>query len=194
MAVSAVLRCGQKIGRGRLVIHLTGQAKDGFDEDLSQHSTYGIGADLPKSGWNAVFDELLFTGLLAEGGEVTRPFILVPDHEVAKALFKGDREVLLRSDPSVRRVRSRGSKTASTAFADLSSRDRELFDLLRNWRVELAKAKGVPPYVIFHDKTLAIIATERPADMVELLQISGVGEKKAGRYGEDIARIVREAA
>lgn len=194
MAVSAVLRCGQKIGRGRLVIHLMGQAKDGFDEDLSQHSTYGIGADLPKSGWNAVFDELLFTGLLAEGGEVTRPFILVPDHDVAKALFKGDLEVLLRSDPSVRRVRSRGSKTASAAFADLSSRDRELFDLLRNWRVELAKAKGVPPYVIFHDKTLATIATERPADMVELLQISGVGEKKAGRYGEDIARIVREAA
>ncbi len=194
MAVSAVLRCGQKIGRGRLIIHLLGQAKDGFDEDLSQQSTYGIGADLPKSGWNAVFDELLFTGLLAEGGEVTRPFIFVPDHEIAKALFKGDREVLLRSDPTVRRVRTRGGKSASAAFADLSSRDRELFDLLRNWRVELAKAKGVPPYVIFHDKTLATIATERPADMVELLQISGVGEKKAGRYGEDIARIVRDAA
>lgn len=194
MAVSAVLRCGQKIGRGRLVIHLLGQAKDGFDEDLSQQSTYGIGAEMPKSGWNAVFDELLFTGLLAEGGEVTRPFIFVPDHDVAKALFKGDQEVLLRSDPTVRRTRARGSKTASAAFADLSTRDRELFDLLRNWRVELAKSKGVPPYVIFHDKTLASIATERPLDMVELLQISGVGEKKAGRYGEDIARIVRDAA
>ena len=58
----------------------------------------------------------------------------------------------------------------------------------------MAKAKGVPPYVIFHDKTLATIATERPMDMVELLQISGVGEKKAGRYGDDIARIVQEAA
>nr|WP_070961528.1 DNA helicase RecQ [Hyphomonas sp. Mor2] len=194
MAVSAVLRCGQKIGRGRLIIHLLGQAKDGFDEDLSQQSTYGIGAEMPKSGWNAVIDELLFTGLLAEGGEVTRPFIFVPDHDIAKALFKGAREVFLRSDPTVRRTRSRGSKVASAAFADLSTRDRELFDLLRNWRVELAKAKGVPPYVIFHDKTLATIATERPIDMVELLQISGVGEKKAGRYGEDIARIVRDAA
>lgn len=194
MAVSAVLRCGQKIGRGRLVIHLMGQAKDGFDEDLSQHSTYAIGAELPKSGWNAVFDELLFTGVLAEGGEVTPPFIMVPDHDVVKALFKGDKTVLMRCDPTIRRVRNRGSKVASSAFADLSTRDRELFDLLRNWRVDLAKSKGVPPYVIFHDKTLATIATERPADMVELLQISGVGEKKASRYGEDIARIVREAA
>ena len=194
MALSAVLRCGQKIGRGRLIIHLLGQAKDGFDEDLSQQSTYGIGSDLPKSGWGAVFDELLFTGLLAEGGEVTRPFIFVPDHDVAKALFKGDRNVLLKADPTVRRTRSSGRKAASAAFADLSTRDRELFDLLRNWRVEIAKAKGVPPYVIFHDKTLATIATARPTDMVELLQISGVGEKKAGRYGEDISRIVKHAA
>lgn len=194
MALSAVLRCGQKIGRGRLIIHLLGQAKDGFDEDLSRQSTYGVGGDLPKSGWNAVFDELLFTGLLAEGGEVTRPFIFVPDHDVAKAVFKGDRDVLLKADPTVRRTKSKGSKSSSAAFADLSSRDRELFDLLRNWRVEMAKTKGVPPYVIFHDKTLATIATERPADMVELLQISGVGEKKAGRYGDDIARIVKQAA
>ncbi|MEL6857671.1 MAG: DNA helicase RecQ [Pseudomonadota bacterium] len=194
MALSAVLRCGQKIGRGRLIIHLLGQAKDGFDEDLSRQSTYGVGTDLQKAGWNAVFDELLFSGLLAEGGEVTRPFIFVPDHEAAKAVFKGTRNILLRADPTVRRAKSKGRKSSSAAFADLSARDRELFDLLRNWRVEIAKAKGVPPYVIFHDKTLATIATARPADIVELLQISGVGEKKAGRYGEDIARIVQEAA
>ena len=123
-----------------------------------------------------------------------RPFIFVPDHAVAKALFKGEREVLLKSDPAARRVRAKGRKVASAAFTDLSERDKDLFELLRNWRVEIAKAKGVPPYVIFHDKTLATIATERPADAAELLQISGVGEKKAGRYGEDIARIVREAA
>ena len=194
MALSAVLRCGQKIGRGRLVIHLLGQAKDGFDEDLSRQSTYGVGADLPKSGWNAVFDELLFTGLLAEGGDVMRPFIFVPDHAVAKSVFKGETSVFLKADPTVRRTKSSGRKSASVAFAELSTRDRELFDLLRNWRVEIAKAKGVPPYVIFHDKTLATIATERPTDQGELLQISGVGEKKAGRYGEDIARIVKEAA
>ena len=194
MALSAVLRCGQKIGRGRLIIHLLGQAKDGFDEDLSQQSTYGIGGDLPKSGWNAVFDELLFSGVLVEGGEVTRPFIFVPDHDVAKAVFKGDRVILLKADPTVRRTKSKGRKSSSAAFSDLSTRDRELFDLLRNWRVEIAKAKGVPPYVIFHDKTLATIATERPSDLADLLQISGVGEKKAGRYGDDIARIVQEAA
>lgn len=194
MAVSAVLRCGQRIGRGRLIIHLLGQAKDGFDEDLSQQSTYGIGTDLPKAGWNMVLDELLFAGLLSEAGDVMRPYIVVPDHGAAKALFKSEQRVWLRSDPAAKRARTRRGKVAAMAFADLSERDRGLFDALRTWRVDLAKAKGVPPYVIFQDKTLVAIATERPSDLAELRQISGVGEKKAGRYGEDIARIVREAA
>ena len=118
----------------------------------------------------------------------------MPDHAVAKSIFKGEQHVVLKADPAARRAKTRGRKSASPAFAELSTRDRELFDLLRNWRVEIAKAKGVPPYVIFHDKTLATIAAERPLDQVELLQISGVGEKKAGRYGDDIARIVQEAA
>lgn len=194
MAVSAVLRCGQRIGRGRLLIHLMGQAKDGFDEDLSQHSTYGIGRDLPKTGWNAVFDELLFTGLLAEGGDVMRPVIIVPDHDAIKALFKGERTVHLRRDPAAKRASKRRSRVSNVAYADLSSRDTELFEILRGWRVDLAKTKGVPPYVIFHDKTLAQIATERPADKDELRQIAGVGEKKVERYGDDIARIVKDAA
>ncbi len=194
MAVSAVLRCGQKIGRGRLLIHLMGQAKDGFDQDLAQQSTYGIGAELPKAGWNAVFDELLFSGLLAEGGDVMRPVIVVPDHAAIKALFKGDRTIHLRTDPATKRKTPRRSGAASVAFAELSARDRDLFEALRGWRVDLAKQKGVPPYVIFHDKTLAAIATERPADTGELRLISGIGEKKVERYGEDIARLVAEAA
>lgn len=194
MAVSAVLRCGQRIGRGRLLIHLLGQAKDGFDEDLSQQSTYGIGSELPKAGWNAVLDELLFSGLLAEGGDVMRPVIIVPDHSAAKALFKGERTVSLRNDPAAKRRKTPKGKVASIAYAELSERDRTLFEALRHWRVEQAREKGVPPYVIFHDKTLAEIATERPIDLNELRLIAGIGEKKVERYGEDIARLVAEAA
>ena len=194
MAVSAVIRCGQRIGRGRLIIHLTGSARDGFDEDLAQLSTYGIGTDLSKQGWNAVFDELLFSGLLAETGDAMRPVLAVPDQEAARALFKGDREVWLRTDPSQRKTARKRSGLAAAVVHDLSARDQSLFEALRDWRLETAKAKGVPPYVIFHDRTLAAIAAERPASGDELRNISGVGEKKAGRYADDIARIVAEAA
>ena len=194
MAVSAVISCGQRIGRGRLIVHLTGSARDGFDEDLSQLSTYGIGTDLSKQGWNAVFDELLFSGLLAETGDAMRPVLAVPDQEAARALFKGDREVWLRTDPNQRKSARRRSSASAPVLHDLSARDQSLFEALRDWRLETAKAKGVPPYVIFHDRTLAAIATERPGSSDELRAISGVGEKKAGRYAEDIARIVSEAA
>ncbi len=194
MAVSAVIRCGQRIGRGRLIIHLLGQAKDGFDEDLQTLSTYGIGTDLSKQGWNAVFDELLFSGLLAEGGDVMRPVIIVPDADAAKALFRGDAQVWLRSDPNVRKRRRRERAASADMSLELSARDRELFDALRTWRLDTAKTKGVPPYVIFHDRTLAAIAQERPACQDSLRAISGVGEKKAGRYADEIARLVGEAA
>ena len=195
MAVSAVLRCGQKIGRGRLVMHLMGETKDSFDESLSTQSTFGIGKELPKAGWNRVFDALLFDGLLAEGGEMNRPAMVVPDAEAAKALFRGEKTLSLREDVTAPRRRS-GSKGPSKAkvLADLSLRDQEVFDALRLWRTDTAKARGVPPYVIFHDRTLAEIAKERPGNAAALREISGVGEKKAQAYAEDVARILSEAA
>ena len=171
-----------------------GQAKDDFDQDLSRHSTYGIGTDLPKTGWAMVFDELLFKGLLAEGGEPTRPFLYVPDHDAAKRLFNGDQTLSLRTDPHARRSRSKRSSTATKiAFADLSERDRDLFEALRSWRAETARKIAKPPYVIFHDRTLATIAQDRPRDAHELRLISGVGEKKAKRYGEAVIQMILQA-
>ncbi|MAN45732.1 MAG: DNA helicase RecQ [Hyphomonas sp.] len=195
MAVSAVLRCGQKIGRGRLVNHLLGQARDDFDKEMAALSTFGIGKELPKQGWTRVFDALLYDGLLAEGGEVNRPAVVVPDAEAARAFFRGEKTIMLRADPATSRKRSKGRSAAATqALADLSARDQVLFDSLRAWRTEIAKTRGVPPYVIFHDRTLAEIARERPTDADELRLISGVGEKKAQRYAEDVSRIIAQAA
>jgi len=195
MAVSAVLRTGQKVGRGRLIIHLRGEAKDGFDSDMASLSTYGIGAELPKTGWNAVFDELLFSGLLGEGGEPMRPVIIVPDQDRALALFRGDESVMLRADPATKRAR-RTSKSgkASPAIVELSADDQLIYEALRTWRLNTAKAQGVPPYVIFHDKTLAAIASVRPLGAEALKAISGVGEKKAARYAEAVAEVLAEAA
>ncbi|MEO9971522.1 MAG: DNA helicase RecQ [Hyphomonadaceae bacterium] len=196
MAVSAVLRTGQKVGRGRLIIHLRGEAKDGFDKDMSALSTYGIGEELPRPGWNAVFDELLFSGLLAEGGEPMRPVIVVPDAERARALFRGDEAVMLRADPAQRREskRSRGGGKAKTGAVVISAEDQPIYEALRSWRLETAKAQGVPPYVIFHDKTLAAIASVRPLSPSDMKAISGVGEKKAARYAEAVAEIIAQAA
>jgi len=69
----------------------------------------------------------------------------------------------------------------------------ETMDRLRQWRLETARAAGVPAYVVFHDATLAAIASARPASMGELLRVSGVGEAKLRKYGDEILEVLRTA-
>jgi DNA helicase-2/ATP-dependent DNA helicase PcrA len=61
---------------------------------------------------------------------------------------------------------------------------------LREWRLERAKADGVPPYVVFHDSVLQAIAASRPGSLGELSQISGVGPAKLERYGADVLALL----
>jgi ATP-dependent DNA helicase RecQ len=68
----------------------------------------------------------------------------------------------------------------------------EALDRLRHWRLETARAAGVPAYVVFHDKTLAAIASARPTTLGELLRVSGVGESKLRRYGDEVLEVLRK--
>jgi ATP-dependent DNA helicase RecQ len=67
----------------------------------------------------------------------------------------------------------------------------ETMDRLRQWRLETARAAGVPAYVVFHDSTLAAIATARPTNLAELLRVSGVGDSKLRKYGEEVLEVLR---
>ena len=67
----------------------------------------------------------------------------------------------------------------------------ETLDRLRRWRLETARAAGMPAYVVFHDATLAAIAAARPASLTELLRVSGVGESKLRRYGDEVLEVLR---
>jgi ATP-dependent DNA helicase RecQ len=58
-----------------------------------------------------------------------------------------------------------------------------LFEALRAWRAEQAKAQGVPAYVILHDKTLNELAARQPTSPDALLDVPGIGQAKAERYG-----------
>ncbi len=69
----------------------------------------------------------------------------------------------------------------------------ETLDRLRRWRLETARAAGLPAYVVFHDATLAAIASARPASLAELLRVSGVGESKLRKYGDQVLEVLRSA-
>ncbi|HTE84538.1 MAG TPA: ATP-dependent DNA helicase RecQ [Dehalococcoidia bacterium] len=67
----------------------------------------------------------------------------------------------------------------------------ETLDRLRRWRLETARAAGVPAYVVFHDSTLTAIAVARPASLAALLRVPGVGDSKLRRYGEEVLDVLR---
>jgi ATP-dependent DNA helicase RecQ len=70
----------------------------------------------------------------------------------------------------------------------------EMMDRLRRWRSETARASGVPAYVVFHDSTLTAIAAARPSSLADLLRVSGVGDSKLRKYGEEVLDVVRGSA
>lgn len=76
--------------------------------------------------------------------------------------------------------------------AMLSDEEKGLFEVLRKLRMRLAKVADVPPYIIFHDKTLREITKKRPQTIDELMEVPGVGKVKAAKYGEFIIDEIKE--
>ncbi len=86
---------------------------------------------------------------------------------------------------------ARGSRGQRRGGPDnLDPADRPLFDDLRTWRTQRAKAAGVPAYVIFDDKTLVAVATRRPRDPVALRSVPGIGPVKSERFAGEVLEIV----
>jgi ATP-dependent DNA helicase RecQ len=84
----------------------------------------------------------------------------------------------------------RASATAAKVWG-VDAADAPLLEALRAWRRERAAEQRVPPYVIFHEATLMAIARERPASTDALAKISGVGQSKLKRYGDEVLKVVR---
>ena len=143
-----------------------------------QLPTFGVGTELDRKGWGSVFRQLVVRGMI----EV--------DHDAFGAL-----RMTLAAEPILRGhepVHLRRERTASAAAAVmkkkneravLGAEDSELYEVLRGERARLAREQGVPAYIIFHDATLAAIATARPRTLDELGDIPGMGKSKIERYG-----------
>jgi ATP-dependent DNA helicase RecQ len=190
-ALSAVHRLGGRFGRGRLVDHLLGQTK-GVSETEAAMSTFGVGRDLAAGTWRDLIEQLLFEGLLAEAHNDGRPLITLADREGVQAVYRGTRALTALQTPSRRRRDRRA--LASSAPAAMAPGQNALFEALRAWRLGESRSQGVPPYVIFHDQTLAEIARLRPANRQALLAVAGVGQAKLERYGEKVLGVVAAAA
>jgi ATP-dependent DNA helicase RecQ len=109
-------------------------------------------------------------------------------------VLRGEIPVQFRKEVEPERGRRRSGRGAATAPVSLAPDEEGLWQKLRARRLELARAQGVPPYVIFHDATLMEMVRRRPRSLLELGQIPGVGRSKLDRYGETFLEEIAGAA
>ena len=174
---------GQKFGAGQVIDILLGKRTPKvaqFEHDSLP--VFGVGTELRDTEWRGVVRQLLAQGLLAVEGDYGALVLTDASGEV----LGRQRDVLLRKEPERAARNTRTAKAKAAAKVDLSDEASARFEQLRSWRAATAKEQGVPAYVIFHDATLRQIATDQPSTLTELGGVSGVGENKLAKYGQQI--------
>ncbi|MCO6185350.1 DNA helicase RecQ [Rhizobium sp. L1K21] len=189
IALAAIYRTGERFGAGHVIDVITGN-----DNEKTQRfghadmPVFGAGKDIPAKTWQSVFRQLLAMGLVRVDHDAFGALKLEPE---ARAVFKRERDIHFRKDrPAAGKKTKSSSASASKAKSALAEADQALFEELRARRMEIAKENGVPPYVVFPDTTLVAMATERPTSQDALLGISGVGQAKMERYGDDFLAVI----
>jgi ATP-dependent DNA helicase RecQ len=189
-ALSCVYRTGQRFGASHLVDVLLGKATERVQSFGHDHvSTFGIGTELGPDQWRSVYRQLVAAGLLQVDIEGHGGLRLT---ERSRPVLRGAGGIRFRVDPVRKKARSaeRGQRLARPAEAG----DQALFEALRERRRRLAEEQGVPPYVIFHDRTLLELVEQRPASLAEMAGISGIGQAKLERYGARFLEVLRAHA
>ena len=189
--LSTVLRLdrerNQKFGAGQSIDILLGRMTDKVVQyNHDKLTVFGIGTDLQESEWRAVVRQLLAQGLLAVGGE----YGVLSLTEGSSKVLARQRQVMLRREPERASRSSTAKANRKAAAAELPAEAEPVFNRLRAWRATTAQEQGVPAYVVFHDATLRQIATDLPKSLAELSRISGVGENKLAKYGEQILAVL----
>ncbi len=181
-ALSCVYRTGQRFGAVHLADVLTGNATERVRHwRHDKLRTFGVGQDLSKSQWQSVYRQLLAAGLLSVDPGAVSGFRLTP---TSWPVLRGEQAVRLRRDPRTAQKTARASQRRSLpAEAFERPEDQALWSKLRQLRLDLARAADLPPYAIFHDRTLRLMVSIRPRTRDDLLAIHGIGETKADRYG-----------
>ncbi|OGI41482.1 MAG: ATP-dependent DNA helicase RecQ [Candidatus Muproteobacteria bacterium RBG_16_62_13] len=187
-ALSCVHRTGQRFGVNYLVDVLLGKDDERIQR-FGHHSVsvFGIGQDLSQQEWRGVFRQLISRGLLAVDLEGHGGLRLT---DLSRPVLRGEERLMLRRDAKPGKTRT--ARAARSPF--VKEADQRLWEALRARRLELARKQGVPPYVVFHDATLAEMVERRPRSLGDLAHISGVGERKLSAYGADFVGVILEHA
>lgn len=182
--LSCVYRTGQRFGATYIINVLLGKKDDRISQ-FNHHklSTFAIGKEHSIDEWKSIVRQSVSLGLLTVDVEGHGSLRLSNE---SKPVLKGEKKVNLRKDSfqKSKETISKKSSSSSVLYTLDCPYQQELFEKLRKHRLELARAQGVPPYVIFNDRSLIAMVVERPRSLDELTTIPGVGKKKLNSYGQ----------
>ena len=184
MLLSTVYRTEQNFGKAHIIDILRGSKNTKvLDNRHDKLSVYGIGSEITKTSWGLIVDKLFEIKALKRG-EFRQLVLSVFGADVlkGKVSVSAEEEIFQKRDKKVSLVK----KQSSFEHKD------EHFEILRELRKQIADKAGVPPYIVFSDKTIKEIASVLPQDDESFLEINGVGQVKLERYGQQFMEKVKE--
>lgn len=183
--LSCVLRTGQMFGAGYVVDVLLGKSNERVEKfGHATLSTFGIGTEHSSKEWQSLIRQLVALGYLfadmdAHGGlKITQE---------GGDFLRAKPALQLRLDPKVNEGSaggSKGGKKSDPALSLENEEDRDLFAALKALRMSIAKEHNIPPYVVFHDKTLIDMVLRKPISLMAMSGVAGVGQSKLDKYGQ----------
>jgi len=181
--MSAMSRTGQRFGTMHIIDIVTG-ADTKRVRELEHHKvkTYGAGKDRDKSHWRFIVDELIAQDVIHQDGD--RYPVLKLTEKGKKVLFGKEKVSALKREAPKKKQRAGRGK-------EFGPYDEALFEKLRSLRKGLADEQGVPPYIIFSDRSLHDMCRYYPATLSAMAGISGVGDAKLERYGKEFIGAIR---
>ena len=185
--LSCVARVEQRFGAGHVANVLRGRSVEAVtSRGHDRLSTFGLLADASVADVRGFIEQMVAQGLLRMTDDAYPVLRITPEGA----------ELLKVADPGVALVRPRqpegkGATRSKVEAESWQGVDRELFERLRALRLEIARDRHVPPYVIFHDTTLREMARLKPSTLADLRQIYGVGERKGLELGPRFLEIIQ---
>ncbi|MDH2897812.1 MULTISPECIES: ATP-dependent DNA helicase RecQ [Rahnella] len=185
-ALSVIARVGQRFGLGYVVEVLRGSNNQRIREyGHEKLSVYGIGKEHSNEHWTSVVRQLIHLGLVMQNIAMHSALQLT---ESARPVLRGEIPLQL----AVPRIQTLKIKSSASQKTYGGNYDRKLFAKLRKLRKSLADDNNVPPYVVFNDTTLLEMAEHLPVSASDLLDITGVGQRKLEKFGRPFMAMIRD--
>jgi len=196
-ALSAMMRADQQIGTRMLIAILRGNySQELTEKGYDKLKTFGTGRDIPQRDWQDYLLQMLNLGYFEVAYNENNH--LKVTSAGAKVLFGQERAMLVvikreEKQTTPNRKKKEEPKLALKAplFLDEGQENLELFEELRLLRKELADQQAIPPYLVFSDKTLHLLAIQQPTTLEEFGMVSGIGEFKKEKYGKDFVKVIK---